>query len=179
MRGAVEWSYELLTEEEKRLFRELAVFAGGFTLQATESICDCRSIEGIEVLDLITSLVDKSLLVSKVRTNRESRFRMLGVIREYADEASEANGDAEEMRNRHAAYFLVLAEAEPHLDNAKAVGHPAGRGTRQPASRIEVVISRGPGKSSPVGGRVNKFLDSSRPFDPGARMVGRSIEARQ
>ena len=45
---------------------------------------------------------------------------MLGVIREYADEASEANGDAEEMRNRHAAYFLVLAEAEPHLDNAKA-----------------------------------------------------------
>ncbi|HYU98019.1 MAG TPA: protein kinase [Pyrinomonadaceae bacterium] len=120
MRGAVEWSYELLTEEEKRLFRELAVFAGGFTLEAVEAICDCTSIEGIEVLDLITSLVDKSLIVSKVRTNRESRFRMLEVIREYADEASGVNGDAEEMRNRHAAYFLVLAEAEPHLDSAKA-----------------------------------------------------------
>lgn len=120
MRGAVEWSYELLTEEEKRLFRQLAVFAGGFTLEAAEAICDSMSTEDIEVLDLITSLVDKSLLVSKVQTNRESRFRMLGVIREYAGEALEASGDAEEMRHRHAAYFLVLGEAEPHLDSAKA-----------------------------------------------------------
>lgn len=119
MRGAVEWSYELLTEEEKRLFRELAVFAGGFTLDAAEAICDCTSIEGIEVLDLITSLVDKSLLVSKIHTSGESRFRMLGVIREYAAEVLEASGDAEDMRVRHAAYFLALAEAEPYFDRTK------------------------------------------------------------
>src|SRR5204863_9738631 len=119
MRGAVEWSYELLTEAEKRLFRQLAVFAGGFTLEAAEAICDGMSTQGIEVLDLITSLVDKSLLVSRVQINRESRFRMLEVIREYAGEALEANGEAEEMRHRHAGYFLVLGEAEPHLNSAK------------------------------------------------------------
>ena len=84
MRGAVEWSYDLLTEEERRMFRQLSVFAGGFTLQAAEAICDYGSAENIEVLDLITSLVDKSLLVSKLHTNRELRFRMLGVVREYA-----------------------------------------------------------------------------------------------
>lgn len=119
MRGAVEWSYELLTEEEKRMFRELSVFAGGFTLEAAEVICESMSTEDVEVLDLITSLVDKSLLVSKVQRSRELRFRMLEVIREYAGEALEASGDAEEVRSKHAAYFLVLGEGEPHLDSAK------------------------------------------------------------
>jgi len=120
MRGAVQWSYELLTEAEKRLFRQLAVFAGGFTLEAAEAICDVKSTEDIEVLDLITALVDKSLLVSNVHSNRESHFRMLGVIREYAGETLEASGEAEEIRHRHAAYFLALGEAEPNLDSAKA-----------------------------------------------------------
>lgn len=119
MRGAVQWSYELLTEDEKRLFRQLAVFAGGFTLEAAEAICDSRSAENIEVLDLITSLVDKSLLLSNVQTSRESRFRMLEVIREYAGEALEASGEAEEIRRRQASYFLALGEAELHWDGAK------------------------------------------------------------
>ena len=120
MRGAVEWSYELLTEEEKRMFRQLSVFAGGFTLQAAEAICDCGSTEDIEVLDLITSLVDKSLLVSKSHANRELRFRMLGVIREYAGDFLETSGNAEEIRERHAIYFLALVEADLYLDSVKA-----------------------------------------------------------
>ncbi|MGH9971798.1 MAG: protein kinase domain-containing protein [Pyrinomonadaceae bacterium] len=121
MRGAVEWSYELLTEEEKRLFRQLAVFSGGFTLEAAETICASMSTEDIEILDLITSLVDKSLLVPNAQAKRESRFRMLEVIREYASEALEASGDSEEMRHTHAAHFLVLGEeAESHLDSAEA-----------------------------------------------------------
>jgi predicted ATPase/serine/threonine protein kinase len=120
MCGAVEWSYDLLTEEEKRLFRQLAVFAGGFTLEAAEAICDGVSTEELRVLDLITSLVDKSLLVSKSHANRESRFRMLGVIREYAGEVLEASGDAEEMREKHAIYFLALGEADLYLDSVQA-----------------------------------------------------------
>ena len=120
MRGAVEWSFDLLTEEEKRLFRQLAVFAGGFTLEAAEAICDGVSTDEFGVLDLITSLLDKSLLVSKSNANRELRFRMLGVIREYAGEVLEASGDAEAMRERHAIYFLALGEADLYLDSAKA-----------------------------------------------------------
>jgi predicted ATPase len=91
------------------MFRQLSVFAGGFTLQAAEAICDYGSTENIEVLDLITSLVDKSLLVSKLHTNRELRFRMLGVVREYAGDFLETSGNAEEMHERHAIYFLALA----------------------------------------------------------------------
>ena len=120
MRGAVEWSYDLLTEEERCMFRQLSVFAGGFTLQAAEAICDYWSTENIEVLDLITSLVDKSLLVSKLHTNRELRFRMLGVVREYAGDFLETSGNAEEMRERHAIYFLALGEADLYSDSVKA-----------------------------------------------------------
>ena len=120
MRGAVEWSYDLLTAEEQRLFRQLAVFAGGFTLAAAEAICDGKSTEDMGLVDLITSLVDKSLLVSKSHPNRELRFRMLGVIREYAGEVLEASGEAEEMRERHAIYFLALGEADLYLDSVKA-----------------------------------------------------------
>ncbi len=134
MRGAVEWSYDLLTKEEKCLFRHLAVFAGGFTFEAAEAVAGCRlSVAGeeemisehetaeieqltIDTFDGVTSLVDKSLLVSKEQANGETRFRMLEVVREYALELLEAGGEAEAMGRSHAEYFLALGEeAEPHL----------------------------------------------------------------
>jgi predicted ATPase len=119
MRGAIEWSYHLLNEAEKALFRRLAVFAGGFRLEAAETICSASSSEAAEVLDLVTSLVDKSLLVSKSAANREPRFRMLTVIREYAGEVLQTAGDAEEMREGHANYFLELGESDLYLDGAR------------------------------------------------------------
>jgi predicted ATPase/serine/threonine protein kinase len=137
MRGAMEWSYDLLTEEEKQLFRRLAVFAGGFTFEAAEGVVgDPRSsaVEGetagkgtaavaaptIDVLDGITSLANKSLLVAKPQSGGDLRFRMLEVVREYALDRLEVSGEAEPMRRHHAAYFLVLAEeAEPHLQGAQ------------------------------------------------------------
>ncbi|MBA3694597.1 MAG: protein kinase, partial [Acidobacteria bacterium] len=140
MRGAVEWSYDLLTEEEKCLFRHLAVFAGGFTFEAAEAVAGCHfSAAGkeemiseqetleieqltIDTFDGVTSLVDKSLLVSKEQANGETRFRMLEVVREYALELLETRGEAEAMRRSHAEYFLALGEeAEPHLQSAQSV----------------------------------------------------------
>ncbi|MCA1628356.1 MAG: tetratricopeptide repeat protein, partial [Acidobacteria bacterium] len=137
MRGAVEWSYDLLTDDEKRLFRRLAVFAGGFTLEAAEEMSVPPAVAGgfssaidppataggtdLLTLDLITSLIDKSLLVSKEQANGEYRFRMLEVVREYALESLAAMGEVEAMRRRHAAYFLALGEAaEPHLQAAQS-----------------------------------------------------------
>ena len=109
--GAMDWSYELLSDGEKRLFRQLGVFAGGFTLEAAEG-----TIGGDEVLDGITSLVDKSLLVAKPQPRGEVRFRMLQVVREYALDRLEASGEAEQMQRHHAAYVLAFAEeTEPHL----------------------------------------------------------------
>ncbi|MGC2238170.1 MAG: protein kinase [Pyrinomonadaceae bacterium] len=117
MRRAIRWSYDLLDEKEKILFRQLAVFAGGFTIETAEAICPER-----EVLDLIASLVDKSLLVQKELANGESRFRLLEVVREYALEILEANGEAESIRKNHAAFFLALArEAEPELIGEQTV----------------------------------------------------------
>jgi predicted ATPase len=135
MHGAIQWSYELLSEEEKRLFRQFAVFAGGFTFEAAESVVgedagkkleinqDQISASQINVLDTLTSLVDKSLLVSKVKADGEIRFRMLEVVREYALESLEASGEAEMMRRNHAAYFLRLGEeAEPKVLGGNSMG---------------------------------------------------------
>ncbi|MDQ3585976.1 MAG: protein kinase [Acidobacteriota bacterium] len=125
MRGAVEWSYDLLDESEKMLFRRLAVFMGGTTIEAAESVCSGQgvrpdTVSEIEVLDGISSLVDKSLLVHKERANGESRFRMLEVVREYALEHLEASGELEAVARAHAAFFLALAErAEPELRGAR------------------------------------------------------------
>jgi predicted ATPase/class 3 adenylate cyclase len=104
LRGTIEWSYELLTDEEKLLFARLAVFRGGCTLEAAEQVADAN-------LDTLQSLVDKSLL-----RHSQERFWMLETIREYAVERLEHLEDAETLRLRHAEYFLRQAEeAEPHL----------------------------------------------------------------
>ena len=118
MRGAIDWSCELLTEDEKRLFRRLAIFAGGFTLDAAEVVCDVS----FNVLDGITHLVEQSLVLSKEQADGSTRFRMLEVVREYALEALERGNEAEAMQRSHVAYFLSLGEeAEPHLQAAQTV----------------------------------------------------------
>jgi predicted ATPase len=104
LRATIEWSYDLLDDEEKRVFARLAVFAGGCTLEAAEEVAEAD-------LDTLQSLVDKSL----VRHSQE-RFWMLETIREYAGERLEASGEADELRRTHAEHFLALAEeAEPNL----------------------------------------------------------------
>jgi predicted ATPase/class 3 adenylate cyclase len=104
LRATIEWSHDLLTEEEQRLFARLAVFRGGCTLESAEAVCDAE-------VETIESLVDKSLL----RVREGDRFWMLETIREYAAERLGNSVDADQVRRRHAEYFLALAEeAEPH-----------------------------------------------------------------
>jgi predicted ATPase/class 3 adenylate cyclase len=104
LRATIEWSYELLSPQEQRLFARLAVFTGGCMLEAAEVVAEAD-------LDTLQSLVDKSLL-----RHTENRFLMLETIREYATEQLEASGEYDELRRRHAEHFLELAEAaEPHL----------------------------------------------------------------
>ena len=103
LRATIEWSYELLSEEEKALFARLAVFAGGCRLLSAEKVVGTD-------LDVLQSLVDKSLL-----RHTEDRFWMLETVREYALERLEASGKGEELRQRHSEHFLALAEeAEPN-----------------------------------------------------------------
>lgn len=125
MRAAVEWSHGLLDDEEKTLFRRLSVFAGGFTLEAAEAVCVGSGPGGsdaprLDVLDVLTSLLDKSLLVRKEGPGGEPRFRLLEVVREYALEALGASGEGEFVRRSHARHFAALAErAHPELSRAR------------------------------------------------------------
>jgi predicted ATPase len=108
LRATIEWSYELLDADERRLFARLAVFAGGCTLEAAEEVCDAD-------IDTLQSLADKSL----VRVREGERFWMLETVREYAVERLEESGEAKELRRRHAEYLLALARrAKPSLVGA-------------------------------------------------------------
>ena len=148
MRGAIEWSYDLLSEEEKQLFRRLAIFNGGRTLEAIETVCgtwltvDSSGLRGddqlpttddgnhqpatrnshpyIDVLEGVQSLLDKSMLVEREGRVGETRYWMLETIHDYAREKLQESGEAEPLQREHALYFMRLAEdAEPHLTGKK------------------------------------------------------------
>ncbi|MDQ6604889.1 MAG: tetratricopeptide repeat protein [Chloroflexota bacterium] len=119
LRGAIDWSYTTLGADEQTLFARMAVFAGGGTLTAIEAICDPPRDLGVEIIDGLSSLADKSLLRHVEEREGEPRFAMLGTIREYALERLEARGELAAMRHAHTMYYLALAEeAEPHLTGA-------------------------------------------------------------
>ena len=115
LRAAIAWSYDLLTDSEQRLFARLSVFTGGWTFEAAEAVCEPEAC-GLDPLDGLTSLVDKSLVRRVEPPGQPARFSMLETIREFGTEQLEAVGDLEAVARRHAGWFLDLAvEAEPHL----------------------------------------------------------------
>jgi predicted ATPase len=116
LRGALDWSYDLLSDPERVLFGRLSVFAGGWTLEAAEAVGSGEGVKEDVVLDLLLGLVDKSLVVAEATGEGGVRHRMLEPVRQYAREKLEEGGEAEEVRRRHATFFLTLAEeAEPGL----------------------------------------------------------------
>jgi len=114
--NAIGWSYDLLEPGEQRLFVRLAVFAGGCTLEAVETICNADGDLAIDLMEGMLALLDKSLLYQEDGTDEEPRFIMLQTIREYGMERLVASGAADAFQRRHAHFFLALAElAEPFL----------------------------------------------------------------
>ena len=111
LRATLQWSYDLLDAPEQRLFRQLAVFVGGCTLEVAEAICREPGESEITVLDGLNSLLDKNLLQRQsVRENEEPRFMMLETIREYGLESLAKSGELEAIRQAHAHYYLRLVE---------------------------------------------------------------------
>lgn len=138
LRGTIDWSYRLLDADEQRFFAGLAVFVGGWTLEAAEAVCEDGSVEPgdasslpsptsprwgaspITILDGLQSLLDKSMVRQDKGADGEFRFTMLETIRAYALERLAESGEAERLRRRHAAYYLALAEAaEPRLTGSE------------------------------------------------------------
>ena len=115
LRAVVDWSWELLSDAERTLLRRLAVFTGGATVEAAERVCTGDGVAASDVLDLLTALADKSLLVVGGDSDAP-RYRMLETIKAYALEQLDAAGERETLRRAHARYFLELAKtAEPYL----------------------------------------------------------------
>jgi predicted ATPase/DNA-binding CsgD family transcriptional regulator len=118
LRQTIAWSYDLLNDEEKKLFSRMAVFRGGRSLEAITTICGPGL--GIDSLDGVESLLNKSLLIQQEVRDAEPRFLMLETIHEYAWEQLQASGEADMLRCRHAEYYVDFAErAEPELRQAR------------------------------------------------------------
>ncbi len=112
LRGTIDWSYDLMSASEQMLLKRLSVFAGGCTLEAAEAVCNAKNDLELDVLDGMSSIVDKSLVQQLETPEGEPRFSMLETIREYASERLAAGDDEGVTRRAHAAYFMVFAEEE-------------------------------------------------------------------
>jgi non-specific serine/threonine protein kinase len=121
LRAAIDWSYDLLTEAEQALLRRLSVFAGSLTLEAAEVVCAGGAIAQDEVLDLLSRLVDKSLVaVAGREQGGEARYRLLETVRQYGHECLLASEEAAAVRLRHINFFLHLAEEiEPQINTSR------------------------------------------------------------
>ncbi|MGQ0632705.1 MAG: ATP-binding protein [Sporichthyaceae bacterium] len=108
LRNTVEWSYDLLSETEQRVFRRLAIFRGGWTLSAAEAVAGGSEIPPGDMLDLLAALVARSMVVSEV--GHPSRFRMLETLRHYGAERLAQDGELEQTASRHASHFRTVAE---------------------------------------------------------------------
>jgi len=120
LRNTLAWSYSLLNADEKKLYARLSVFVGGFTLEAAEAVCNLDG--NLDILDVLTLLVNNSLVRQEEMPGGEARFDMLETIRAYAVERLTEDGETEALRARHAQYFgnIVLNEAGPQLYSAQA-----------------------------------------------------------
>src|SRR5215208_785227 len=117
--ATLQWSHDLLEPDERALFRRLAVFAGGFELDAVESVCPDRPLEPPGIADVLARLVEKSLVAADEGSSRERRYRLLETVRLYARERLEEAGETSALAERHAAWALALADerrASPRLD---------------------------------------------------------------
>jgi predicted ATPase/class 3 adenylate cyclase len=153
LRATMDWSYELLTETERAVLRRLSVFAGGCSLEAAEAICAGEPVEVLDVLDVLTRLVDRSLVTAEP-TASESRFGLLETVREYAIERLVAEDEPEPARRRHRDWYLQLVEeARPAFFQGPEPGHWLERLDRE-HDNLRVAL----GWSEGTEGEVDKGL---------------------
>ena len=120
LRASIDWSHDLLSAAERAVFRRLAVFSGGWTLEGAEAVCAAGEVDGGQVLELLTHLVEKSLVETDPRVER---YRLLETVRQYALERLDDAGEADDARQRHLRFYVELAErAHPKLFGPEQAG---------------------------------------------------------
>ena len=169
LRAAIDWSYDLLTHDEQRVLARLSVFAGGCSLEAAEAVCAGAGIDEVEVLDLLSALVARSLVVAEDAASGERRYRLLETIRQYAEEQVD-DAERAELRDRHAGFYVDFAETAAQgllgpdqlrwlLQVESEAGEPPRRnglvgGEQRRRSRRTVPVRAARGVPSPLTRRV-------------------------
>jgi predicted ATPase/class 3 adenylate cyclase len=177
LRAMMDWSYSLLSEQEKILFRRLAVFVGGWTLEAAEAVCGEDGRE-FDVLDLLARLVDKSLIFNDESTG-ELRYHRLETIRQYSREKFFEADDVETMRDRHLAFFVQFAElVDEHLKGGQQLVWQNRMAEEQDNLRaaLEWGLSRNPDCALRIAGAANLFWTAGGYSAEGFRWTQKALE---
>ena len=177
LRAMMDWSYSLLSEPEKRLFRRLAVFGGGWTLEATEFVCGDDSSQ-FDVLDLLARLVDKSLIFTEESTG-ETRYHRLETIRQYSREKFFETDDVETVRDRHLEYFVQFAErVDENLKGGEQIVWHNRMAAEQDNLRaaLDWGLSRNPDSALRIAGAANLFWTAGGYSAEGFRWTTKALE---
>jgi predicted ATPase/DNA-binding SARP family transcriptional activator len=180
LRATLDWSYALLTKTEQHLLRRLSVFAGGWSLEAAEQVGAGEGIETWQVVNLLTSLVDKSLVAFEER-NAGGRYRLLELVRQYAAESLLASDEAALVKAGHRDYFLALAEeAEPQLQGAEQGVWLARLETEHKNLRVALAWSEAEAQGAEVGLRLTgalwRFWDMHGYYSEGRACLAEALE---
>jgi predicted ATPase/class 3 adenylate cyclase len=177
LRAMIDWSYSLLSEQEKTLFRRLAVFVGGWTLEAAESVCG-EERSGVDVLDLLTRLVDKSLILAEESAD-EIRYHRLETIRQYSREKFFESDEVERVRDRHLDFFVQFAEVvDEKLKGRDQLLWQRRMSAEQDNLRaaLEWGLSRDPDSALRIVGAANLFWTAGGYSAEGFRWTQKALE---
>jgi predicted ATPase/DNA-binding NarL/FixJ family response regulator len=178
LHATMDWSHELLPEQERILLRRLSVFAGGFTLKAVESVCVWEDLQREDVLDLLSHLVNKSLVLV-AEQDSEMRYRLLEAVRQYGWEKLSESGEEGQLREQHARYYLALAEeAEPELKGEGQVAWLERLEREHDNLRVAMRLLLGQGESeeaSRLGWALWLFWGIRGYYDEGRRSMEQAL----
>ena len=180
LRAMIDWSYSLLSEDEKTLFRRLAVFVGGWTLEAAESVCRVDN-SGLDILDLLTRLVDKSLVLITESVSG-MRYHRLETIRQYSREKFFETDEVEALRDRHLNYFVQFAEqADENLKGSEQLTWQKLMSAEQDNLRaaLEWGFSKNPYSALRIVGAANLFWTAAGYSAEGFRWTQKALEQVQ
>ena len=179
LRATMDWSFDLLSQEERALLRRRSVFAGGWSLEAAEAICSGNGVAASDTLDLLTQLVNKSLVIAETQGG-EARYRLLETVRQYGRDRLLKSKKLETMRDRHLNFFLNLAEkAEPHLEGGEQAVWLNRLGAEHDNLRgaLEWSIHGAPGKGLRLAVALGKFWLVRGHFTEGRGWLEEALES--
>ena len=178
LRALIDWSYSLLSEPERLLFKRLAVFVSGWTLEAAEKVCSDNGIELPAVLDTLSRLVDKSLVLA-IEAAGETRYSRLETIRQYSREKFAETDEVEVVRDRHLAYYVQFSEmAEEHVQRRDAILWSRRLEAEQDNLRaaLEWGLARNPDSALRIVGALRFFWNAGGYSAEGFRWTQRALE---